>query len=82
MSVFSFTQIPYLAGHLIQRYSLAEDTAAWVELAAAVLCIVLPYLLGSINPAVLISKIFFHEDIRNFGSGNAGTTNKIGRAHV
>lgn len=35
------------------------------------------YLLGSINGAVLISKIFYGSDIRNHGSGNAGTTNML-----
>ncbi len=44
---------------------------------AALTCMIVPYLLGSINPAILISKIFYHEDIRNFGSGNAGTTNML-----
>lgn len=56
---------------------LGDSAAPWLALAGALLCIVIPYLLGSINPAVLISKTFFHEDIRNYGSGNAGTTNML-----
>ena len=35
------------------------------------------YLLGSINSAILISRLFYREDIRNFGSGNAGMTNML-----
>lgn len=35
------------------------------------------YLLGSINAAVLVSKIGYNKDIRDFGSGNAGTTNML-----
>ena len=35
------------------------------------------YLLGSINSAVIISKIFYGDDIRNHGSGNAGLTNML-----
>lgn len=35
----------------------------------------LAYLLGSIPTAVWYSKRFFHHDIRDFGSGNAGATN-------
>ena len=35
------------------------------------------YLLGSINSAVIISKIFYGDDIRNHGSGNAGMTNML-----
>lgn len=33
------------------------------------------YLLGSIPSGVWIGKLFYHKDIRNFGSGNSGTTN-------
>lgn len=33
------------------------------------------YLLGSISGSIIISKNFFNEDIREKGSGNAGTTN-------
>ncbi len=37
----------------------------------------LAYLLGSVNFAVLISNKSYHEDIRSFGSKNAGTTNMM-----
>ncbi len=33
------------------------------------------YLLGSLDSGIIISKFFFHDDIRNHGSGNAGMTN-------
>ncbi len=33
------------------------------------------YLLGSIPTAVWIGKIFYHKDVRDFGSKNAGATN-------
>ncbi len=33
------------------------------------------YLLGSLNFSLLISRFIFHDDIRNHGSHNAGTTN-------
>lgn len=39
------------------------------------ICVVLPYLLGSLSFAIIVSKLFYHQDIRNFGSGNAGMTN-------
>jgi len=35
------------------------------------------YLFGSINSAILTVKLLKHEDIRNFGSGNAGLTNTL-----
>lgn len=33
------------------------------------------YLLGSIPFALVIGKVFYHKDIRNYGSGNLGGTN-------
>ncbi len=33
------------------------------------------YLVGSLNSAYIITYIFLRKDIRNFGDGNAGTTN-------
>ena len=39
--------------------------------------ILVGYLLGSINSAIIISKIIYHDDIRNHGSGNAGLTNML-----
>ena len=35
------------------------------------------YLLGSINTAILISRLVYHDDIRTKGSGNAGMTNML-----
>jgi acyl-phosphate glycerol 3-phosphate acyltransferase len=42
-----------------------------------VLIAIVAYLLGSLNFAVIISKRKFHDDIRNYGSGNAGMTNML-----
>lgn len=39
--------------------------------------VILAYLLGSINFAVIFSKVFLKEDVRKVGSGNAGTTNMM-----
>ncbi|MBE6538121.1 MAG: glycerol-3-phosphate 1-O-acyltransferase PlsY [Ruminococcaceae bacterium] len=40
-------------------------------------CIAVPYLLGSLNFAVIISKVKYHDDIRKHGSGNGGMTNML-----
>lgn len=48
-----------------------------VFIAAVIATIAISYLLGSINSAILISKIFYHDDIRKHGSGNAGLTNTL-----
>lgn len=41
----------------------------------AVVAVFAAYLIGSINFAVIFTRIFDKRDIRDFGSGNAGTTN-------
>ncbi|MCR5825829.1 MAG: glycerol-3-phosphate 1-O-acyltransferase PlsY [Oscillospiraceae bacterium] len=46
-----------------------SNTALWVALA------VLGYALGCANGAILTSKLFYHDDVRSHGSGNAGLTN-------
>ncbi|MEG1569125.1 MAG: glycerol-3-phosphate acyltransferase, partial [Oscillospiraceae bacterium] len=35
------------------------------------------YLLGSLNFAIIVSRVLYHKDIRTFGSGNAGMTNVL-----
>ena len=46
-----------------------------MHLFTAITLIIGAYLLGSISSAVFIGKIFYKQDIRDFGSGNAGATN-------
>lgn len=41
------------------------------------LTLAIGYLLGSVNTAIVISKVFFKDDIRKYGSGNAGMTNML-----
>ena len=38
-------------------------------------CAIMGYLFGTLNGAILISKLTKHEDVREKGSGNAGLTN-------
>ncbi len=40
-----------------------------------VACAIMGYLFGTLNGAILISKLTKHEDVREKGSGNAGLTN-------
>ncbi len=35
------------------------------------------YLLGSVSFAIVVTKLFKHVDVRNYGSGNAGFTNTL-----
>lgn len=45
------------------------------EMLRSILCIVLGYLLGSIPFALVIGKLMFKTDVREYGSGNLGGTN-------
>lgn len=38
---------------------------------------VISYFLGSINFSIILTKIYKNDDIRNYGSGNAGMTNVL-----
>ncbi len=40
-----------------------------------IIVIVVSYLLGSINSSIIVSKALMGKDIREYGSGNAGSTN-------
>lgn len=44
---------------------------------AMAFCIVVPYLLGSISFSVVFSRVLHHGDVREHGSGNAGSTNML-----
>ena len=44
---------------------------------SALACIVIGYLLGNIQTAIIVSRAYYHDDVRNHGSGNAGSTNMI-----
>ena len=56
-----------------------EDGAIplYVMIPALIAVVAIAYLLGSINSAIIVSKVFYGEDVRTKGSGNAGTTNVL-----
>lgn len=49
------------------------ETKAWAWIVSALI----GYLLGSISGSITVSRLFYKDDIRNYGSGNAGTTNML-----
>lgn len=68
----------HLVGYLIEL--TGTDGTIWASLIISggiILCMVIPYLLGSFNFGLIISKAKYHDDIRKHGSGNAGTTNML-----
>lgn len=46
-----------------------------MELLWIIIWMILGYIIGSISWALIIGKVFFHKDIREYGSGNLGGTN-------
>jgi len=48
-----------------------------VNLWTVLACMIAGYLLGNIQTAIIVSKRYFHDDVRNHGSGNAGSTNMV-----
>ena len=74
--MFKFLNI----GLLETIFSDAKDwiNIPWYVLVPAVFGVAIAaYLLGSINSAIIVSKVIFGEDVRTKGSGNAGTTNVL-----
>ena len=66
--------------NVLQNGVLSGVTYPSVALAGALAVLisaVIPYLLGSINTAVLVSRLFYGADIRTQGSGNGGLTNML-----
>ena len=64
---------------LLTRYAAGEtDASFWlIVIACFAGCVLAPYFLGSINFGIIVSKMFHKEDIRTYGSGNAGATNML-----
>ena len=54
-----------------------EQRAPFLIGGGLILTFLLSYLLGSVNYALLISRLLYHDDVRAHGSGNAGTTNVL-----
>lgn len=52
-----------------------ENISLFWQLALIFVYVFIPYILGSINTAIIVSKKLYHDDIRNYGSGNAGFSN-------
>lgn len=62
-------------GILIESFGSLFNIPKALMIIGALACIIVPYLIGSLNSAVIFSKLVFRDDIRNYGSKNAGMTN-------
>jgi len=48
-----------------------------IEIIVIVFSSIVGYLLGSVNTSIIIGKLFYKADVREYGSGNAGATNAL-----
>jgi glycerol-3-phosphate acyltransferase PlsY len=73
MIIFESGILPYVKTAL----GLSSTGAGWqiVQISAMLLCVIVPYLFGSISSSVLVSRLLFRDDVRRHGSRNAGLTN-------
>lgn len=73
--VFGISENGFLY-ELFLKYRDTDQTKAFLFFVlGTIICMVLPYLLGSLNFSIIVSKYMFNDDIRKYGSGNAGLTN-------
>ena len=63
-------------------YESAGKGPFWLWLVFFLVSIVVAYLLGSINSAIIISKIFYGDDIRKHGSDNTIRGDLIGKIKI
>lgn len=70
-------------GYLVKAFGIDLSQSEFVltqqqsitYLICIVACMIVSYLLGSINTGIIVSKLLYKEDVRTHGSGNAGLTN-------
>ncbi len=66
-----------LAQWLLETFGRTDVTTAVVNILAALLCVILPYLLGSLQPAIIFSRLIWHGDICKVGNGKPDTVNMM-----
>ncbi len=68
-----------LWSYIVTSANISADSWQYVLLTVgfAVAAMLAGYLLGSLNSAIIISKMLYGDDIRKYGSGNAGLTNML-----
>lgn len=66
----------FLNEGLFYNLTISESWhATLIEIGFVAAIIAISYFLGSINSAIIVSRLLYRDDIRTHGSGNAGLTN-------
>lgn len=65
--------------YIVKNANISTDSWQFIllTLSFTVAAMIAGYLLGSLNSAIIISKMLYGDDIRKHGSGNAGLTNML-----
>ncbi|MBE6564107.1 MAG: glycerol-3-phosphate 1-O-acyltransferase PlsY [Ruminococcaceae bacterium] len=66
-----------ILGHIVFPADRDPNSLVWLVALAFLIAAAAGYFLGSLNFGVILSKTFFHDDVRLHGSGNAGMTNML-----
>ena len=78
MGVTEFFSYGFALKYLNDNASVLEDNVIFaIYTAGIIFTAIVAYLLGSLNFAIIISKKQYSQDIRAFGSNNAGMTNMM-----
>ena len=63
--------------YLQNTKSITVEALPWLIIGGAIFVFLIAYMLGSLNTAIIVSKLVYHDDIRRHGSGNGGMTNML-----
>lgn len=78
MSINEFFSFGFVLKYLMDNAaSIGDNVFFAIYSVAIILSGVIAYFLGSLNFAIIISKRSYSQDIRSFGSNNAGMTNMM-----
>lgn len=78
MSLNDFFSLGFIGKYINNHSAVADSgTLLTVWIVGAFVCAAAAYLLGSLNFAIIISGRQYKQDIRNYGSKNAGMTNMM-----
>ena len=77
MTLREFFELGLIGNYIRGAQGTDGSSLAWIIGAGMLLVFVVAYLLGSISFAIIISNRKYNQDIRSFGSQNAGMTNMI-----
>jgi len=61
--------------YIINNDGVFDGVGIFLTVLAILLCCLMGYFLGSVNFAIILSKKYHQDDVRDHGSKNAGTTN-------